>query len=389
MPLTLSDMFTPATQPDVLDSLLEIAESVGLPVEADAWQPGGVYREILFVVAQKIADLTEVTSAIAAGGLLDFASGGWLTLLAQSGYGVTRIPSTFGETVESMTNNSAITYVIAAGDLHFLNATTGKTYTNTTGGTLTLGGGTLDVDIIADEAGTDSNAVPGDIDSMVTPLIDVVVTNATALSATDEERDADLKQRCRDKLASISPNGAAAAYDFFAKSATRESDGSNVGVTRVRTTQTNGSVTVYVASASGPVSGTAGDPTTDLGAINLVIQTNCVPTGITATVVSAAQNSILVEADVYLKHGSSLDTATTRQLVLEQLQDYFEVIPIGGYDIGSGGRVFVAALTGQIFQAHGDIIDVAITLPAADVVMADNEVAVLTSISTSFTIHTT
>lgn len=389
MALTLQDMFTPSDRDTVLASLLQIAEDVGLPVEADAWQPGGVYREILVVVAQKLADLTEVTSAIAAGGLLDFASGGWLTLLAKSAFGVDRILKTFGTTTESMTNNSVTTYVIAAGDLHFLNATTGKTYTNTTGGTLTSGGGTLDVTIIADESGTDSNAVPGDIDSLVTPLLDVVVTNATALSATDDERDSDLKQRCRDKLAALSPNGAAAAYDYFAKSAVRDSDGSNVGVTRVKTTQTNGSVTVYVANASGPVSGTAGDPTTDLGAVNLLIQSKCVPTGITATVVSAAQFSLLVEADIYLKHGSSLDSTTAKQLVLEQLQDYFETIPIGGYDIGSGGRVFVAALTGQIFQAHEDIIDVVITTPSSDAVLNTNEVAVLTSLAASFTIHTT
>ncbi len=39
MPLTLQDMFVPASRDEVLDSILEIAETLGLPVEADAWQP--------------------------------------------------------------------------------------------------------------------------------------------------------------------------------------------------------------------------------------------------------------------------------------------------------------------------------------------------------------
>lgn len=389
MPLTLSDMFTPVTKDQALQSMLDIAEQLEFPIEAQAWQSGGVAREILEVIAQKIADLSQVTTAIAAGGLLDFSRGGWLTLLAKSAYGVTRIPSTFGTGSELLTNNSVTTYVISPGDLIFLNSTTGSTYTNTDGGTLTSGGGTLTLAIIANEAGTDSNASAGQIDALVTPLLDVVVTNPAALSATDEELDEPLKARCREKLAAASPNGAADAYNFFAKSATRQADGSNVGITRVKTSQSAGNVVVYVANATGPVSGTAGDPTTDLGAVNLVIQTSCVPTGITATVVSAAEHDILVEADVWLRPGSSLTTAIVRQLILDRLEGYFDSVPIGGFDIGGGGMIFLPAVTGQIFQAHPDIIEVVITAPLVDEAIAANEVTVLTSIDTSFIIHTT
>ncbi len=387
MALTLQDMFTPLSKDDVLASILDIANTVGLPTTS--WQPGSVILEVLTVCSQKLADLTQVTSAIAAGGLLDYASGGWLTLLAKSGYGVTRIPSTFGVGSVHLANSSGSTYTIAAGDLHFLNATTGRTYTNTTGGTLTPTTGTLDLAIIADQAGTNSNAVPGIINSLVTPLVGVTVSNPLALSATDDETDTQLRQRCREKLAAASPNGAAAAYDYFAKSATRVSDGSNVGVTRTRVAQANGSVAVYVANATGPVSGTMSDPTTDLGAITLVIRTNCVPTGISTTVASAVTHNVQVQADVYLSHGSSLNATQAQALVLAQLQEYFTTVPIGGFNIGAGGRIFVDALVGQIFQASADVVQAIVTLPAADEVLAINEVAVFTSVGTDFTIHST
>src|ERR1700744_1775401 len=94
---TLAELFTPATSDGVFSSMLTIAQQVGLP--ATAWQPISVGREILAITAQEIANFSVIAQGgAAAGGLLDFATGDWLTLLAISNFGVPRISATFGTT---------------------------------------------------------------------------------------------------------------------------------------------------------------------------------------------------------------------------------------------------------------------------------------------------
>jgi hypothetical protein len=131
------------------------------------------------------------------------------------------------------------------------------------------------------------------------------------------------------------------------------------------------------------------NPATDLGAVHANIQKNCVPTGITETTTSPATHNIQVTSDIYLKHGSTLSTPDARAAVLTRLTTYFSTIPIGGFDIGAGGRVFLDAIIGQIFQAHPDIVQATLSLPAGDVTIATGEVAILTSIATDFAIHST
>lgn len=384
---TLEELFAPISKDEMLASILDIAAAVGMPTTS--WQPGEADREVLEVTAQKMADLTNVTAAIAAGGLLDFAvlltDPKWITLLAKSMFGVDRILATFGSGVVTLNNTSGVTYTPVAGDLHFVNSTTGATYTNTTGGTLPAMG-MLSVDIVADAAGTESNAASGQIDALVTPLLGVTVTNANPVAGTDNETPENLATRCRAKLAAASPNGPAAAYDYFARTAVRASDGSNVGVTRTLVVQSNGSNTVYVATASGGVPGVFNDPTTDLGAVNLNIQSKCVPTGISASVASAVVNTITVSGTVYLKHGSSANATDVQSAIVAKLIEYFSTIPIGGFDVGAGGFVFLDALIGQVFQAHPDIIQFVPSAPPGDVALSQSDVAVTDSVGGDFTI---
>jgi phage-related baseplate assembly protein len=117
----------------------------------------------------------------------------------------------------------------------------------------------------------------------------VTVTNAAAFVGTDEETDVDLKVRCVAKLGSLSPNGARDAYNFIARSATR-ADGSPIGITRVRTIPDGiGGVDVYLATPSGGVTGTSGDPLTDLGAVAAAIWETTEPLAVEATVASATK----------------------------------------------------------------------------------------------------
>src|SRR6478609_3665208 len=119
---TLQNLYTAKTRDQVLAVMLEVAGALDLPTTA--WQAQGVDREILFILAQAIATFTGTSFDAAAGGLLDYASGDWLTLLAFDRYDVTRTPATFGTCTERLTNVSSFSYTLAAGDVRFYNIET-------------------------------------------------------------------------------------------------------------------------------------------------------------------------------------------------------------------------------------------------------------------------
>ncbi len=368
---TLEQLFTPITREEVVESMLSVAEDLSLPIEA--WQPESVGREILEITGQKVSDQSQTGALAAAAGLLDFAEGDWLTLSVDQIYDVERIEATFATGTLRLTNTSAVAHVLAAGDIRAAHDDTGQTYTSTTGGTLAAGG-TLDITLVADEPGSDSNAVVGDITTLVTPLFGVTATNTTAFVGNDEETDAQLVTRGRESMAKASPNGPKDAYNFYAKSAERP-DGTSVGVTRTSLFQGARTVVVYVADASGPIDDD------DLEYVDTTIQENVVPTGFTATVLNATEVDVSVSATVYLVTGSSLSLADVQSAVEERLGDYFAVAPIGGYQV-SGGFIFTSAIVGEIFQAApADIIKVVLSSPSGDVALDPNEVAVLDTIT--------
>jgi uncharacterized phage protein gp47/JayE len=377
---TLPELFVGKTTEQVLASMLQVGGQLGFPITA--WESDDAGREMLFIFASQVSNYSELGSIAAGGGLLDYASGAWLTLLAFQLYDVTRIEATFGTCTVRLTNSGDVQYVIQPGEARFFLETgthAGATYTNTTGGTLNAGS-TLDLVVQADEAGTDSNAPVGTITGMVTPILEVTAVNTTPLVATDTETDPALRTRCKESLAKASPNGPSDAYSYYAKSTVR-SDGSNVGITRVSTVDGDGSVVVYIANSAGEVE----DADVDL--VDASIQANVVPTGITASVVSAIPLDVDIQAMVYLAQGATLSPLQVKQAILAQLTTYFEQVPIGGYNIGTGGKVFLEAVVGQIFQAApGQILQVVITVPLVDVDVEPEEVAVLISEVSSFTV---
>jgi len=382
---TLTQLFTPLTADQVFASELDIAAQVQLPVTA--WQELSCGREVLFVTAQLASNFTVGAFAgAAAGGLLDFATGDWLTLLAISNFGVTRIPATFGAGIEEFTNVAAVDYDFAAGELVLINSVTGATYTNAEdvhfpAGSVSVPTVTPGV-IIAQTAGTTGNAAVGQVTSLQSPVLGLSVTNTTVIAGVDEQSDPSLRTLCRLSMARASPNGPVDAYSYFAVTSVRLVDGASVGVTRTNVIQQNGTVIVYVASASGGVTGDASDPNTDLGAVNANIQNNCVPTGITAATVSATPFPQTITAEVWRARGSTIGDDALKQAINNQLIAYVASVPIGGFNIGTGGTLFLDAIIGQIFQAApGQVVQVTVSIPAADVAVNSNQVVTLGTVT--------
>src|SRR5690606_5508813 len=125
---------------------------------------------------------------------------------------------------------------------------TGRTFRNTTGGTLNAGG-TLTLQWEATLAGSQHNVGNGQVTTLVTSRAGVSISNPDSGSGTwfttlgqDEESDADLRIRNSTKWATLSLEWVEAAYVYAART---------LGARKVKIDATNprgpGSVDVYLA----------------------------------------------------------------------------------------------------------------------------------------------
>lgn len=372
--LSLDELTTPLTLEEAKASIYSTLETVGL--STTTWKPGAVVRTIIVAVAVLIAAFSQLMALIARAGFLDLSEGDWLTLKAHYDFGVDRFPATFASGPIIVNNTGGGVFHFDAGDFIAKNSSTGKTYRNTSAFDLSAGQLGLSVDVEALEAGTGSTAFPGAIDSLETVLIGVTVTNNVALVGQDAESDESLIQRCRDKPASLSPNGPREAYSFFARSAVF-SDGTPVGVTRVHVSHSSSvsSVTVTVADASGLLTGTVGDTTTALGIVDSDIQNNVVPEGVTCTVQSATPVSVSVTCDVWVPTATKATDQEIISAVGNAVSALISATPIGGYIIppATTGELYLDALKAAAESARPEIFHATISTPAADVSLAETE----------------
>ncbi|WP_437606248.1 baseplate J/gp47 family protein [Sorangium sp. So ce834] len=372
--LPIDQLIKPLTRDQVKESMYRLLTAAGLQVTS--WQEGGVARTIIAVCAAIFAGFTEVIALAIRANFLDLAEGIWLTLLAYYVYGVTRIEATFASGQVTLVNTGGGVYEFEPGEFFCRNPTTDAHYTNVSA--FTLGAGqTLTIDVRAVEAGAGGTSSAGQISSLVTAMLYVTVSNATAIVGRDQELDPALRQRCRDALGSLSPNGPEAAYVYWAKSAKR-SDGTTVNVNRVWVSKSSstGQVRVIVASPSGAVSGTIGDLTTDLGAVNHAIQTKVVPLPATCTVESAVPVAIAVTGTAWVMAAANLGGPAWQAMFYDQLDNYLSEAPIGGYVLTvAPGRIYQNAIIGQVESVSKSVIKFDATGPG-DTSLAVGEVPV-------------
>ena len=346
--LTLRELLTPVPLADWKTKIIAIADAVGL--ETENWVEGGYTRTLVALFARLYATAGDAIRIIAAGGFLDSAEGAWLTLLAKNVFNVARIQATYAAATEGLTlhNNGGGLFVFDPGDVIVANVDTQKTYRTTTGGTLNPGvGQTLKLDLIAEEAGSDSNAIPEKITTMITTFLGVTCTNEKSLNGLDEESDEALRQRCRDKLAALSIGGPSRAYDFVAKSAMRP-DGSPVGITRVLVMPAtgDGTVTVYIAGPSGAV------PGSDVAIVQANFDAFVTPYGMEAIAVSATNLNITAPCTIWLAASQGISEEAAQTLVTDALSEYVQTVPIGGVVIPPAtGKVYWRTLLGVVEKA--------------------------------------
>lgn len=379
---SLASLLVQETKAQIYARGLAVAQAFGLPVTS--WAPGDPTRTLYGFLAKILSDLEVNVAGYLSSGFLDYASGDWLTILAKEGvYNIDRVPATFAGTSVVLTNNGGGLYVIEPGDLVVKSPTNGRTYTNTSGGTLASGPTTtLPLDFVADEAGSASSAGPTEINTLVTSLLGVTCSNPTAAVGLDAEQDQPLRDRCRAKLATLSPNGPSDAYNFVVR--TPSLTGSSE-ITRSRTSRdsTTGSVTVYVAGASGAVSGSA------ITAAQTAVERYATPLCITPTVVNCTSVSIAVTYEIWLYEAVGEDDASIKATIETALAAMLAARPIGGDVIppATTGALYHSLIARTISAAYPTTtFRVQVTSPAADTALAINAVPVLSGAPTA-TIH--
>jgi hypothetical protein len=376
-----NDLIEPATAEEVQAKYFDILGAVG--VTTTQWSPGSVLRTYISGTSILIASLSEVMALMTRSGYLEFSEGDWLTTVAHYVYGVDRNLATSATGKLTLVNSGGALYSLGPGDLIVRCPANNKTYRNEAAFTLNPLTTLSDVAIIAIEAGADSTAETGEINELVTTLLNVSVSNPNPVVGDDAEADPELRDRCYSKLGSLSPFGPWDAYRYAAVNATRV-DGSNCGVTRTQNDRDGyGNQWTYVATDSGGVPGAVGDLNTDLGRVDDAIQRKAAPLCVTAYTVSANEVTVDIAYEVWMYNTASYTPAQAVQVIFDALVAMFAALPIGGAAItpGAPGYVYRDAILSEIDAAIPEIFHLQVTAPPADVLLAIGDVPVLGAVS--------
>jgi phage-related baseplate assembly protein len=382
---TLAELVTPLTKDQVQAAIYAGIAAQG--TQTTTWKPGAIVRTMIYAVSVVLAAFSSLQATIANSGFLDLAERVWLTLLARYVYNVERDVGSFATGTITANNAGGGTYSGDPGDIIAVNPTTGKSYRNTEAFSI----GSMQTGVVipmqAVEIGTPSSSAAGAINTLETPLLGVTITNPAAFVGTDEETDVSLRQRCREKTGSLSPNGPRDAYLFVAKSAKR-ADGSSIGVTRARAIPDGyGAIDLYLATASGAVSGTVGDLGTDLGRVDDAMQRASTPLSVELRTHSATTVTVPITYAARITDKTGKTVAEHEADVAARLAAYFPTLAIGGAIIPpDDGAVLVDGIKGEIAIALGGVLTLDVTLPAADVELTTSQVPILGLITPTITV---
>ena len=375
MTISLASLILTETRAAIYNYALGIATSLGLPVTS--WQFGDPTRSLYHVLSAKLEAFESNITGYIKSGFLDHSEDVWLKVNAEQTYGVDVPAATYAETTVVLTNGSTNLYIIDAGDLTFASSVTGKTYRNTTGGTLAVGPATtLTVTVVADEAGSASSAGAAEITRLVTALDGVTCTNATAAVGIDEQDESVTKQQCKDMQDATSPDGARGAYAYFARN---PDYGGTAAITRIRTygDSTTGIVTVYLAGPSG------GSSAADVALAQLAIVTWCLPLCHTPIVAAAANVTIAVTYELWLYKSCNKTVAQVRTAVSTALGVLFSQRPIGGDVVAPAttGKIYQSDILATIVKAIPEGFRASVSVPSGDTSLTNGQVAVLGTVT--------
>jgi len=269
-----------------------------------------------------LAVVQNLVVAAIRGGFLDTADKNWLPVLSKQVYNVDAIQATFATGTDCLVlnNSGGGIYDYNPQELVIKGSANGKTYHNTNVvhvGALATG---VLVSLSATEVGASSNIAAGQAVELVTQALGVTPVLVGSVAGQDDETLEALRSRDLDALASRSPNGAAGAYEYVAKTPTLNG-GVAINRTEILPPTGDGTLTLVVASTAGPVS--AGD----VALVQTAIDDLATPEIVTATVVSATAAPLSYTTEIKVALKGAADNATLIKMVQDALLAFVNGAP--------------------------------------------------------------
>lgn len=365
MVASVSELTTPRTADQLTAEQLEALRGEGFP--ADSWQPGSVPRDLVKADVTALGALEATVADLAKAAFLDDAEGDWLTLLAASRYGVTRVPAalTAGRMLLAVAAGAG-PYTIPAAGLLVTDGVRRWRSTNTAGVVVTSAA-PVSTEVRAEAAGAAYNVASGAGLTVVSPAYaGLTVTNPVYASGTwvttagaDAESDASLRSRCRARWGTLGRGATDPAYAYLAR--TGHAAVAQVTKAAVEWGPGDGTLTVYLAGPAGAVE------SQHVATARAWILANKPGTD-NPSVVSATAIPVMFSATVRVN--ASADSAANRALATDALSAY-----VAGLAIGED--VDLAALYHAIYKAVG-LIDTDISQPSDDVSISNGQIATIT-----------
>ncbi|MDR2449786.1 MAG: baseplate J/gp47 family protein [Prevotellaceae bacterium] len=226
----------------------------------------------------------------------------------------------------------------------------------------------VDVEVVAEEAGKNGNGyLPGTVNKILDPLAFVsTVENITATAGgSDDETDAQLRERIRLAPSQFSTAGSRASYEYHARSA-------NSTIIDISVTSPTPGVVLIV-----PLTETGQAPEEVIRNINEACNAENVRP-LTDTVVVSSPSEVNYTIDVDLILYESADADTTQAAVLAILTKFAEE------KRKKLGKDIIRSHIAQMCRI-AEVYDVTVNTPAENLVIADDEFASCTGVMVNIT----
>lgn len=373
--IDLDAVLTPMSSAYIQQQMYAVFDRLG--VDRSQWSDYYAMHAFVRGTSIVLSAVSQFVSVLGRAQYLDTASTTWLRLKSKFDYNIDYVPASQASGSIVIRNNGAGVFMFDADECVVSSPTTGKNYVVTQAFTLNAHSTSAPLPILAVEAGTDSNAPANTITQAVSALTNTVITNPAAVTGTDDESNAQLRQRVRDSIALGSPANPTGAYEAAVKGALR-TDGSPIGVTRALPVPDGfGNVVTYVATNTAPIS----DPD-DLARLNQIVQDTVEPLSVNATVAPATPKYIAVTAGLYTT-GFKTDPEV-QQLAGAALLQFASKQKIGGdRNLTALGRVYRDQLVIALGASDPSIFHVVLDAPLTDVTIQPHEFPVFSPVNIS------
>ncbi len=386
---TLEQLRTVPTRTQTLQWYLDNLGALGFNV--NGWQDGTPQRTLLLGLSRVTTNFAEIGKQIVEMCFNDLARGAALEAYSIARFSNTPKPGTKAKYTIRLTNGGTVPHTVSVGQL-LLSTKAGVQYRNLSGGTVSSGGGTLDITVEAVKKGTAGVVADNTITVMVTPLAGVTATNLAGglvLSGEDPELDTTLRRRNSTQWARLTVELVADSYINLALEAADSIRQAEVDDTNPRGA---GTIDVYIAGDAVISAAAEVQAAQNLFATR-AFQTETYPADPTPAPVNTDPTRVLVKAapgvainvtgTIY--YANTFSAAVVQPKVEAAIAAFVALTPLGGYPYPSPGKLLPRENLVAAIQAVQGVRTVVLADPAADVTLVGFSKATVGALAITYT----